>query len=77
MPYGQQYKCLVARVLILECSEQLRQGLIRVREVIGENGDFTDKEIEDSLWHYYYDADKTVNYLLSTQLHAFILTTGS
>ena len=64
-------------MLIRECSEQLRQGLIRVREVIGENGDFTEKEIEDSLWHYYYDIEKTVNYLLSKQLHAFVESTGN
>lgn len=48
-----------------------------MREVIGENGDFTDKEIEDSLWHYYYDVDKTVNYLLSKQLYDLAHSTGN
>ena len=45
--------------------EQLRLGTIKVRDILGEDAGITDKEIEDSLWHYYYDIDKTVNYLLS------------
>ena len=45
--------------------EQLRIGTIKVREFLGDDVPVTNKEIEDSLWHYYYDVDKTVNYLLS------------
>lgn len=45
--------------------EQLRIGTIKVRNVLGEDVPVSSKEIEDSLWHYYYDVDKTVNYLLS------------
>ena len=45
--------------------EQLRLGTIKVRDILSEGAGITDKEIEDSLWHYYYDIDKTVNYLLS------------
>lgn len=45
--------------------EHLRQGTAKVRDVLGPELPITDKEIEDSLWHYYYDIDKTVNYLLS------------
>lgn len=45
--------------------EQLRLGTIKVRDILGEDAGMTDKKIEDSLWHYYYDIDKTVNYLLS------------
>ena len=35
-----------------------------MRAVLGPEVSITDKEIEDSLWHYYYDVDKAVNYLL-------------
>lgn len=49
----------------LALTEQLRLGTAKVREVLGPQLHITDKEIEDSLWHYYYDVDKTVNYLLS------------
>jgi elongation factor 1 alpha-like protein len=27
-------------------------------------GPITEKQIRDSLWHYYYDVDKTIAYLL-------------
>ena len=46
-------------------SEQLRLGTIKVRDIVGEDAGITNQFIEDSLWHYYYDIDKTVNYLLS------------
>ena len=52
--------------------EQLRLGTIQVRDTIGDQVSLTDGEIQDSLWHYYYDIDKTVNYLLSEQ-HRFWL----
>ena len=44
--------------------EQLRIGTIKVRNVLGDDVSVSNKEIEDSLWHYYYEVDKTVNYLL-------------
>lgn len=47
-------------------SEHLRQGTAKVRDVLGPQVSITDKEIEDSLWHYYYDVEKTVDYLIST-----------
>ncbi|KAH0562499.1 hypothetical protein GP486_002809 [Trichoglossum hirsutum] len=50
-----------------EDQEQMREGLYKVREIVG--GDIpglTDKAIEDALWHYYYDVEKSVAYLLST-----------
>lgn len=46
--------------------EHLRLGTAKVRDVLGPEVSITDREIEDSLWHYYYDVDKTVNYLIST-----------
>lgn len=47
-----------------EDQEQLRVGTIAVREELGEDSDFTtDKEIQDALWYYYYDIEKSVAYL--------------
>ena len=44
--------------------EQLDDGKTEVRSILGTEGIVvTDAEIEESLWHYYYDVDKTVNYL--------------
>lgn len=40
-----------------------------MREVLGPDLSVTDKEIEDSLWHYYYDIEKTINYLISKELY--------
>lgn len=39
-------------------------GTIAVREGLGDTSDFiTDKEIQDALWHYFYDANKSIAYL--------------
>ncbi|KAL9014406.1 MAG: hypothetical protein Q9173_000954 [Seirophora scorigena] len=46
---------------------RLREGVAQVRGVLGPSISVNDKDIEDSLWHYYYDVDKTVNYLLQQQ----------
>ena len=45
--------------------EQLRQGTDEVRRTLGPDFPVTSDEIEDSLYYYYYDVPKTVNYLLS------------
>lgn len=46
-------------------TENLRLGTIQVRENLPEGPNrITDKQIQDSLWHYYYDVDKTVSYLV-------------
>ena len=47
-----------------EDKEQMRIGTIRVREAMGDMSDFTsDKQIQEALWHYYYDVGKSVSYL--------------
>lgn len=46
-------------------AEQLRLGTIEVRNVLGSQVPVTDKEIQDSLWHTYYDVEKTAAYLLN------------
>ncbi|EUC41135.1 hypothetical protein COCMIDRAFT_106997 [Bipolaris oryzae ATCC 44560] len=47
-----------------EDREQMRAGTIRVREAMGDMSDFTsDEQIQEALWHYYYDVGKSVSYL--------------
>ncbi|RAQ99498.1 elongation factor 1-alpha [Stemphylium lycopersici] len=44
--------------------EQMRVGTARVREAMGDMSDFTsDEQIQEALWHYYYDVGKSVSYL--------------
>jgi elongation factor 1 alpha-like protein len=44
--------------------EQMRIGTISVREALGEfEAGVSDAQIQESLWHYYYDVGKTVTYL--------------
>ncbi|KAF1925081.1 uncharacterized protein M421DRAFT_424110 [Didymella exigua CBS 183.55] len=44
--------------------EQMRISTISAREALGETGDFiTDAQIQEALWHYYYDVGKSVSYL--------------
>jgi hypothetical protein len=45
----------------------MRQGTIDVRAALPSTAShITDKQIQESLWHYYYDVEKTVKYLVST-----------
>ena len=43
---------------------RLQNGVREVRTILGSSVNVSEKDIEDSLWHYYYDVHKTVNYLL-------------
>ena len=44
--------------------ESMRLGTISVREGLGEMSGFTsDAQIQEALWHYYYDVEKSVVYL--------------
>jgi elongation factor 1 alpha-like protein len=43
----------------------MRQGTIKVREALGPAFPSTDSEIQEALWHYYYDVGKSVSYLKS------------
>ena len=43
---------------------ELQQGTVKVRSALGPaSATTTDKEIQDTLWHYYYDVPKSVSYL--------------
>ncbi|RPA90658.1 hypothetical protein L873DRAFT_1717084 [Choiromyces venosus 120613-1] len=44
---------------------KLREGLAQVRETLGTDIPVTDKEIRESLWYYYFDVSKTIDYILS------------
>ncbi|RAL62594.1 hypothetical protein DID88_004441 [Monilinia fructigena] len=51
-----------------EDREQMRQGTIKVREILpASSSNITEKQIQDALWHYYYDVEKSVTYLLNIQ----------
>jgi elongation factor 1 alpha-like protein len=44
--------------------EQMRVGTQRVREELGEfEAGISVAQIQESLWHYYYDVAKSVNFL--------------
>lgn len=50
---------------LTRAAEQMRLGTIAVRDAFGQDvPGITDKDIQEALWHYYYDLDKSVNYLL-------------
>lgn len=52
-----------------EDQERLRVGTVQARNTLGQDfASITDKEIQDALWHYYYDISKSVSYLKSTLL---------
>ncbi|KIW59171.1 translation elongation factor Tu, variant 2 [Exophiala xenobiotica] len=50
-----------------EDKEQMRLGAIKVREALGPTFQVADSEIQETLWHYYYDVEKSVVYLKNKQ----------
>ncbi len=46
-------------------TEYLRRCTVDVRKTLGSDFPVSDQDIENSLYYYYYDIQKTVNYLLS------------
>ncbi|ORX92959.1 elongation factor EF-1 alpha subunit [Clohesyomyces aquaticus] len=46
-----------------EDREQMRVCTIQVKEALGASVEVTDAQIQESLWHYYYDVGKTATYL--------------
>ncbi|KEF54481.1 elongation factor 1-alpha [Exophiala aquamarina CBS 119918] len=51
--------------LSAEDKEHMRQGTIEIRRALGPNFSVTDNEIQEALWHYYYDVSKSVTYIKS------------
>ena len=64
-----------APAMSAEDQASMREGVAAVREVLGGDGTegagVTTKEIEESLWYYYFDVEKTVAYLLSESSSLF------
>ncbi|KAI1649374.1 P-loop containing nucleoside triphosphate hydrolase protein [Daldinia loculata] len=49
-----------------EDQAQMNVGTAQVRTALGvESSKVTTKQIQDALWHYYYDVDKSVTYLMT------------
>ena len=46
---------------------RMRESLAEARDILSQ--EFTDREIQDSLWYTYYDVEKTVNFLLSVYIN--------
>ena len=61
----EEYDAPTAPQASTEDQMKMRQGTDAVREALGQDSDTTTKEIEEALWYYYYDVDKTVAYLTS------------
>jgi elongation factor 1 alpha-like protein len=53
-----------AETLTSEDKEKLRLGTLQVREALA-GVPASDSEIQDALWHYYYDVGKSVTYIKS------------
>ena len=72
--YGQRERSLTCG--FMHCAElseedqqQMAAGTIAVREALGRDvPDVTDREIQEALWHYYYDVGQTVTYILDTRV---------
>ncbi|KFY38386.1 hypothetical protein V494_04378 [Pseudogymnoascus sp. VKM F-4513 (FW-928)] len=65
---GEDYADDGAEELTEEDKESMRVGTIAVREALGEDvPGITDKDIQEALWHYFYDVEKSVNYLLTSR----------
>lgn len=53
----------------LTVKEQMRLGTIAARDVLGQDvPGLTDRAIQEALWHYYYDVEKSVGYLLQSKM---------
>lgn len=46
-----------------EDREQMRIGTANVKEALGSSTNITDTQIQEALWHFYYDVGKSVTYL--------------
>lgn len=45
---------------------QMDAGTAQVRAALGvESSKITTQQIQEALWHYYYDVDKSVTYLMT------------
>ena len=55
-----------------EDREQMQVGTAMVRSTLGPAfSNLASQDIEEALWHYYYDVDKSVEYLKSAFWHSY------
>ena len=66
--YEEDYDEPQGEELTDEDKRQMQQGTIKVREGLGSAYNVSDKDIQEALWHYYYDIGKSVTYLKSKSL---------
>lgn len=54
--------------LHLPHAEQLMYGLEQIKATVGpaEQSGFTDQEIKDTLYHFYFDIEQSLNWILGT-----------
>jgi hypothetical protein len=59
--------------LLIFATALLNNGFDQVRGIIGdeEESGLSDAAIKNALWHYYFDIEKTVQWLLGTSAMAF------
>lgn len=63
---GMQYSDEDEDELSPEDKVQMDEGTVEIKRALGPRADdVTTKQIQDALWHYYYDVDKSVAYLLN------------
>lgn len=52
--------------------EQLAIGAVKVRAILGDSPQISDFEIQEALWHYWFEVDKTVIFLKSKHLQSHL-----
>lgn len=63
---GDEYPEEEENELSPEDKVQMAEGTSEVRRVLADQADMvTTQQIQDALWHYYYDVDKSVAYLIN------------
>ncbi|KAF4945415.1 hypothetical protein FGADI_11917 [Fusarium gaditjirri] len=64
---GDYYEDEAEDELSPEDRQAMEEGTVEVRRALGtEANKVTKAQIEEALWHYYYDIDKSVTYLIKT-----------
>ena len=50
----------------MKCLERLANGLEQIRAMLGpeEASGISDKEIKDTLYHYYFDVQQSIDWIL-------------
>lgn len=44
----------------------MEAGVVKIRQLLGEQNPIADAEIRETLWYYYFDVEQTVSWLLGT-----------